>query len=501
MEVTYQSFSQALADYADASPLPGAEFVSVLMDARDRHVKPVSSIMPGYASFSIDTDVGLLPWGRTMHEGVYYTLRPEGVVQPGKDEKYSWVWAAILDEDSVIEDIERAEAEGRTEEVEDEDGSKYTTIRGNSSFRMNMERLTLHDEVPLTYQDVLFWLSINDLLSADDGEGAARTFLTVYRPKNAEQEMTTLEAIAPEKHVVPNSKVTHVLRQGKSPCLFEPGGQPLKVDKKYTQIQLALWHDAEETEIEVSDEIDAEDVAVIEAVTTLKHAGNTVITPGQIIRNMGYKQPTPALVEEVHQRVLRLMHITGRIDWTEQAKVWNLKNPDTGEPYEHAEIIGNLLSMVVFDGTDIRGNRDIRYKVASDPITYEHARLVNQLIVYPPELLDLAPIDEDHNELKRVNREQKKLERAILWYVFSLKNKNNKMNTFVTYEALFDYEGVNPGSSSSRKRAIKFVHAYLRALQSAGVIYMFVPRVERSRRHLQTGVSIYVEKPGKGKKR
>lgn len=313
-------------------------------------------------------------------------------------------------------------------------------------------------------------------------------------------DMPTLEAIAPAWRVVPNSKPTLVLREGNSALLFEQGGYPLRVDKKNTQIQFALWRD-EEAAIEVSDTIDAEDVAVIESVTTLKHAGNTVITPGQIIKHMGYGRPTPELVEEVHGRVLRLMSIKGRIDWTQQAKAWNKKNPDTGEPYEHAETIGNLLSMTVFDGTDVKGNRDIRYKVASDPITYEHARLVNQVIEYPPKLLDLAPIDEDKKELKRVNRDQKKLERAVLWYVFSLKNPKNSMSSYVTYEALFDYEGVKPGSPSSRKRAITFIHAYLRALVKEGVIYAFEPKIEQSRRHLQTGVSIFVEKPGRGKAR
>lgn len=307
------------------------------------------------------------------------------------------------------------------------------------------------------------------------------------------QEPPMLEAIAPKKHLVSNSKPTHVLRQGKSPLLFEEEGAVLKVDRKSTQIQFALWQD-EEASIEVSDKIDAEDVAVIEAVSTLKHAGNTVITPGQIIRNMGYKQSTSAMVEEIHQRVLRLMSIKGRIDWTQQANAWNLRNPDTGEPYEHAEIIGNLLSMTVFDGTDVKGNRDIRYKVASDPITYEHARLVHQVIEYPPELLDIAPIDEDGNELKLIKRDKKKLERAVLWYVFSLKNPKNHMNNYVTYEALFDYEGMKVNSDSSRKRAVKFVQAYLKALQRAGVIYAFTPKIEQSRRHKQLGVTIHVEK-------
>lgn len=372
------------------------------------------------------------------------------------------------------------------ETSEDEAGSTYTL----ADFGLDPQKLVSFYNVS-SGNYVRFSDLLSGLLILRASVGVAMQMRG--RRKAPEQDPPALEAIAPKKHLVSNSKPIHVLRHGQSPLLFEEEGAVLKVDRKSTQIQFALWQD-EEASIEVSDKIDAEDVAVIEAVSTLKHAGNTVITPGQIIRNMGYKQSTSALVEEIHQRVLRLMSIKGRIDWTQQAKAWNLRNPDTGEPYEHAEIIGNLLNINVFDGTDVKGNRDIRYRVASDPITYEHARLVHQVIEYPPNLLDIVPIDEDGNEVKRVNRDQKKLERAILWYVFSLKNRKNGMNNYVTYEALFDYEGMKVNSDSSRKRAVKFVQAYLRALQRAGVIYAFTPEIERSRRHKQLGVTIHVEK-------
>jgi len=489
----------ASEDFNKVVPIPQDEAVELMTEARKKHLVSVSSIVPGFTAFELDTDVRLLLWGKTMHKGAYHILVPESYdhIEP----QHTWIWTLELDEDSVAADLERAKAEGRLEDHVDEDGNEYTAVRGSGSFRINMNPILLDDGVNARLEDLFLWLAVDDLIQeGGDTQKAVRLIRAAYKRRSPAQEPPTLEAIAPENRIVPNSKVTQVLRQGKAPLLFEQGGRNLKVDEKNRQIQFALWQD-EEAAIEVSDTIDAEDVTVIEAVSTLKHAGNTVITPGQIVKHMGYGRPTPELVEEVHGRVLRLMSIKGRIDWTQQAKAWNLKNPDTGEPYEHAEIVGNLLSMTVFDGTDVKGNRDIRYKVASDPITYEHARLVHQVIDYPTELLDLVPIDEDNNEVKRVNRDQKKLERAVLWYVFSLKNPRCKMSNYVTYEALFDYAGVTIGSSSSRKRAVKFVQAYLKALQRAGVIYAFTPKIEQSRRHLQTGVSIFVEKPGRGKAR
>lgn len=467
------------------------ELMDTLVAAANRHIRHINPIVPGFSAFVIDTDVELRILHKVLKEGIYQVRTPEdGTAAEDVPPECYWVWGMELDMDSP--DVEPGK------------------------LKMKLVRIDVSEGVPLSIFEVWLWLAVQDALNAGDVDGAQRLVDTSYRPvalvedentariqsalwndeaDEETQEPPILEAIAPKKHIVPNSKPTQVLRHGKSPMLFEDGGQLLFVDsKKTTQIQFALWQD-EEASIEVSEEIDAEDVAVIEAVTTLKHAGNTVITPGQIIRNMGYKQSTSALVEEIHQRVLRLMSIKGRIDWTQQAHKLHKVNPDTGEPYDHAEIIGNLLSMTVFDGTDVKGNRDIRYKVASDPITYEHARLVNQVVVYPPELVELAPINEDGAELKRVNRDQKKLVRAVLWYVFSLKSQKNRMNNYVTYEALFDYEGYEPGSDSARKRAVKFVQAYLRALQCAGVIYAFTPEIERSRRRKQLGVTIHVEKP------
>lgn len=354
--------------------------------------------------------------------------------------------------------------------------------------------------MPIVFSEYAFAILRTEIDAPDDALMEAIKGIKFRVPEPEEYEpIPALDKIAVTTRVVPNSKPTQVLRRGQASLLFTDGGMPLSVSKRRGQTQIRFELQNEDTSIQTSSEIDAEDVAVIEAVTTLRHAGNNVISPYQIADTMGY-EPTPELQEEIHGRVIRLMGIVGRIDWTAQAKKWHITNPETGEPYEHAEIIGNLLSMTVFNGTDVKGNRYVRYKVASDPITYEHARLVGQVIEYPQELLDLAPIDEDGKEKKRVTREQHKLERAILWYIFSLKSPKNNMNELVSYEALFDYEGFAIGSTSARKRAIKFIHAYLRALQKAGVIYGFVPQVERGSRHLQTGVRIIVEKPSRGKR-
>lgn len=312
-----------------------------------------------------------------------------------------------------------------------------------------------------------------------------------------DSEVPKLEGLPVITHVVPNSKVTQVLRNHETAhYVFDEGGAQLDVGGKrsgQTLIDFSLWYNEPTTQL--SGDIDAEDMGIVEAVTSLKCRGNSTISPYQIAETMGYDNPSKDLQAEIHGRVVRLMGLVGRIDWTEQAKAWRVTNPETGEPFDRAVIMGNLLSLQVFEGVDVMGNPYVRYQINAEPITYTHARLIGQVVNYDQALLGLKPIDEDGNPVKRVTREQKKLQRAVLWYVHALKNPKSHLNARVSYEALFAYEGFVPTSASARTRAIRFIQRYLRALQANGTIYGFTALTEGGRSHKQTGVHIVVEKP------
>ena len=480
------------------------ELTEYALAAGDRHITHPAPFIPGCVPLAIDTDVLLPLWNKILHQGIYQVqLPPDGT--PITEIGPVWLWGLELDEESMRADLERAEAEGRARTQEDEHGS-VTFIEGSGSFNLRLVRIDVAEDRPLTFNELTVWLAYQDAKEAGNTELADRILWLAYpelrKGEDGKEagEIPSLDTIAVSTHVSPNSKVSQVLRRGHSGQLFTEGGMPLSVSKRKGQVQIQFELSHEDASIQTSEDLDAEDVAVIEAVTTLRHEGNNVISPGQIAETMGY-QPKPEIREEIHRRVTRLMSIVGRIDWTEQARKWHITNPETGEVFEHAELRGNLLSLTVFDGIDAKGNRFTRYKIAGDPITYEHARLVGQVIEYPQELLSLPPIDRDGKELRRVNKNQKKLERAVLWYVYSLKNPKCSMSEQVSYEALFDYEGYVPTSASARQRAVTFIDAYLRALQRAGIIYGYVPQVEQSRRHLQTGVRIIVEKPRTGPKK
>ena len=306
-----------------------------------------------------------------------------------------------------------------------------------------------------------------------------------------------LSGIAVVNHVTPNSKVTYALKH-KSVALFESGGQLLSVGKRRGQTTITLGLEVENPITKTSEELDTEDVAVIEAVTSLLCAGNNVISPFQIAETMGYGNPSTDLQKEIHERVCRIRGIVGHIDWTQQARAWKIVNPETGRPFEHAEISGNLLSLTIFEGTDDGGNQYVRYQVNAEPITYQHAKYVGQVVNYDQRLLsDLRPIDEDGRTARRVTRDQRQIAREILVYVGRLKNKRSNVPDRISYDALFEAAGCVPRSESARRRAIKFVQGYLRALQAEGEIAGFIPIVEQSQRHKQTMARVIVEEPRK----
>lgn len=333
--------------------------------------------------------------------------------------------------------------------------------------------------------------------------GIVETLINGTMPRTPEatqrQAAPKPEGITVTNHVAPISKPTQTLIQGNSKYLFQDGGSDLFVGgKKGTQTYIQFALSPEYPTLTTSQDIDAEDVAIISAVTSLKCEGNTVITPFQIAETMGYKRPNKELQEEIHARVEHLRSIVGRIDFSEQAKRWKLINPDTNKPFEHAEISGNLLSLIAFEGVDTDGNRYVRYEIAANPLTYEHARYVHEVANYDQSLLSLKPIDDVSGKpAKKVTRDQMKIARALVEYIAVLKNKKSTLSDSITYDQLFQRAGFTPGSDSSRKRAIRFVHGYLRALKDVGYIIGFEPIVEQSQRHRQTKVCVFVEKPKK----
>lgn len=429
---------------------------SRLKKSRERHIEYAQPIVDGYFPIQIDTDIRLIPWGLTMHAGVYH-------LKSGESARDAAVYMLQINEQDIMQAAEVAI---------DSDHQEHVTIRAS------MDPIIVDDR-PLKFVEALTFAAISDAENPQEAEEIFRVAFDI--PKKVDdadgngQDIPSIDTIKPHRHIVPNAKTSHVLT---SPNLFCEGGAVLDVGRKAGQLsidfELSFDDDAPEAITTLSQPIDREDVRVIAAVATLKNAGNNVISPMQIAENMGYQKPSKELQEHVHERVMKLRQIDGRIDWTEQAKKYGIPNPETGLPFTKAEITGHLLEAVVFHGVDEGGNTFVRYQLGADPITYQHAKQIRQVVDYPQRLLsETKPLDESGRYAKRMTREQTNVADSILWFVYSLKNPKNKLNQTITYERLFDLAGYVPSSTRARQRMVKFVSDYLRSLQAHGEVYGF----------------------------
>lgn len=457
-----------------------------LNKASEHMLGGVWSVADGFFEFEVDVDVDLRPWGIVLKAGPYQT-------QVGSNGDTTPVPCFLNGEEIGETTISFPDA-GVVDPGDAVDRVTFDVL--NDVYDADRHRIDLTDGRPLTYFDLLLWLAIQDADSTGDTSKGDSFFRIAYdaerdeiigiadlvndnpaplaAPEDADPlPLPKMEQIRPYRHYAPNAKTTEVLTK---PVLFD-GIATLDVGKRKGQLSIDFgleWSDGEEpANIDISQPIDREDVRVIASVVTLKNAGNVTVSPFQIAETMGYGMPTVELQEEIHERVMKLRNIDGRIDWTAQARRYGINNPETGKPFEHAEITGHLIDCAVFDGTDTDGNRYIRYQLLSDPITYQHAHQIGQVIDYPQRLLGVKPISEAGVRRKRVTREQTQVADSVLWFVYSLLNPKNSLGESIRYETLFERAGVDATHYKRRQRLVVFVNDYLRALQAEGVIRGF----------------------------
>lgn len=455
------------------------ELYGYINAAGERHTHSVHSIVPGYIGIALDSDVIVQVRRLVVRKNTYYLATPEHAEEIGAlDAEASTLW--MLDFSNELERMAAALENGSVDE-----GAQ------GGEFTVAIRAVRAQDGKPITYEEVMTWAAIRDAMDAGDVDKAKRITKLAYpsiRFTDEPDEPAAIEAIRPTAHIVSNSKPALVLD---NPSLYDSDGAALNVgSKKRRGAQLQIQFKLENDE-GLSWQPSREDVAVLDAIQTLKGGGNTVITPWQIVENMGYN-PTPKLVDEIHDRVLHLMGTLGTIDWSQQAKDWGIVDKETGLPLEEAKIIGQLAQLTVLDTTDAGGNRSIRYRIDGDTLTYQHANEVNQVIRYPPELLEMKPIDIDGKVRMRSTRDQKRIQRAVLRWVYMLKGSNgSRMADSIHYEKLWAYEGYAPKNDSARKRAVTHTHDVLRALKADGLIEDFEPVFE-GRAGKQTQVRLIV---------
>ena len=502
MEDTLRNIDGVFAAYAEeirgmGSEAREAEITEVLKDVRERHATITPSPFAPLDLVTFDVKrVRMHLWGRTLDLDETPLLIDSGRRDNGDfdSEQVGTAYHFVLaeeEEQRILDAIDRGEAEI----IETGTGEIHLVL---APVMLEPADGYVGKGGPLKIFDVLASLAITEAIETGDLDKADRLFSLFYSPAGTDQDPyqdnpPKLEAIRPTKHYVPNAKSTWALTDDR---LFGPDGADLEVGKKSGQmtIGMKLWYDEDTpATIETSSSLDREDVRIIASVVTLKQAGNRTISPYQICEDMGI-EPTPANQEETHRRVMRLRRIDGHIDWTEQARRYGIVNPETGKPFERAEITGHLIDAMVFEGTDTQGNHYIRYMLLSDPITYRHAHEIGQVLDYPQRLRKLKPVSEEGRTRRRITDDQARLIDTILRYVHILKNPKNRMGNTIGYDTLFEQTGIDTSTKDRRRTAVRFVDDYLRALQADGAIQGFIVN-KANRSHRPESVTIIVEEP------
>lgn len=426
------------------------------------------------AGLDMELGSGMYGYGREDDDNGFYSLLPEITL--------------IKTPDPAIEEGDE----------EDDPYPEYSTV-----WEVTTERLTAQLEdgttTALTFPRVFAAVAIAHARQdgrEDDAELLERWHMKAASEFEVANVAPALTKVTPRTTYWPTDKATHSLTD---PDVFTEGGWPLEVGRKKGQmtINFSLAYDA--GIVTTSRELDSVDREVVSAVTSLREAarrgtGEPVVSAYTIAKTMGIPNPDKEQCRDIDARMRDLMSVTCTIDFTEEAQKRKLVNPETGQLFTKAKIVRHVVPADLFEGVDENGNEYVRYRLASDPPTYEHAKLIGQVVTWPQRVERLAPLREDGTRYRRHNTDrQRAVKKAILERVYSLKNRKSHYSNVILYQTLCEATGVDPDNRSVKKRVVDFTEAYLRALQRDGVIVDFQPETEGSS-HAKTGVRVFVKR-------
>lgn len=146
------------------------ELHEAMSAALREHVTPTSSIVPQFGALSLDRDVRLRPYGKTLHKGIYLATPTDGPTDSTKIELY--VMSVDMTALEQLAEESRAEAEeaGLIETVEREDGVTEVRSKVPGSISVRIDPLTVGEaEEPLTVAKVGMWLAV-DIAEEEDAE-------------------------------------------------------------------------------------------------------------------------------------------------------------------------------------------------------------------------------------------------------------------------------------------------------------------------------------------
>ena len=158
------------------------EYAEYLIMSRERHIKFQAGIVPRFQTILLNEDVSLPLWGKTLRAGGYQMRLPEeGTHISDVGEEYSWLWNIVPDAESLHRIVEQAERENdRGEPIGWDDTAEAQDEPEPVRFKMNLVRVDVVEDRPLTFFELLAWLGIHDADNEGDTALADRIFYLSY---------------------------------------------------------------------------------------------------------------------------------------------------------------------------------------------------------------------------------------------------------------------------------------------------------------------------------
>lgn len=307
--------------------------------------------------------------------------------------------------------------------------------------------------------------------------------------KEAEERAKDLprqDALKPRRQYDPDSKLARKMDQ---PALYGAAGATLDVAsraerRRGREVATVVSFGTDEG-IELSRPIGAYDREVHRAVSSLWVAGNRYITPQQVAKAMGIRNPTANQIRKVRESIDLQCSIRGEIDFTEEARGRSLEFEGQGQT---AYIRGHIINADEMGIRAVNGREVMGYYMYRAPLIFQHAAMLGQVIDYPQRWLELGDgSDTDRNILLRSQ---------LLRQVQRIKHKRHKGSNNIRFvtdpkhpdrECLFSRAGINQGDRHAKKAATEFVISILDGLKAEGAIAGYTLNQEA----IRGGKSVY----------
>lgn len=328
--------------------------------------------------------------------------------------------------------------------------------------------------------------------SVADEDGAALIMRSFFRRTESEHasehgKTRDQDTEKPRYQISPTTKVANKLASIplNSPVALDVSGRNEGKGQVMTYAKLATSAPG----VTLSECLPAWDREVMEAVTSLYVAGNRSITAAQVwnaIAGGTKPNPSPGQIKSVTDSIDRMRVILATIDFSQELR--GRRITAKGEPITSVKIEGYVINAEKRMIGTANGLEAVGYDIMKEPILYEHAKALDQVITSPVGMLDIG-------DAGRYTEENIIIRNTLIRRIGAADGKTN-MGTRVRYESLYKEAGIVDPDKKKRQKVNDYVLRLFEVWKRAGYVKSYSEYKEGRRR---TGIDF--ELPPKSKRK